>query len=248
MDCNVARQLLEFARPGAAELDADDAAALERHLAACPECGPPARSERAFHAALARAMHGVAPPDGARLRLHTRLLAARMAWWRRTLLGALTAAVALLLAVSAGVYWGRPTLDPYAVIQKVYEQTGLWRTNDEAREVVTSWLRQLDERLQAPEDLNYKLLISLERSDFQGLRSVPTMVFVRGGDATMRVYVVRAHAFKNLRAFAEQPVEDGGCTVAVRRYPELRDWVFVVVTAGAPFDAFLRPTRPVPPA
>src|SRR4051812_16455327 len=83
VDCDLARQLLAFARPGAAELDAADAAALERHLADCPACGPAARGEHAFDASLAAAMRAVPLPAGGRGRLLTGLLAARAAWWRR---------------------------------------------------------------------------------------------------------------------------------------------------------------------
>jgi hypothetical protein len=245
MDCSLARQLLEFARPG--ELEPADAGALERHLASCAECGTAARAGRAFDAALGLAMRDVRPPDGALPRLHTRLIAARMAWWRRTLLLTLTVVVAVTLAASVYRHVSRPALDPYAVIQKAYELTGLGRTNDEARDAATTWLRQFDGKLQAPDEFNYRLLAFPEQADFQGLRSVPTLVFFRG-DAVMRVYAVRENAFKNLRALGEQPVEDGGCTVAVRRYPEMRGWVFVVVTAGAPPDAFRRQERPPVPA
>ena len=40
------------------------------------------------------------------------------------------------------------------------------------------------------------------------------------------------------------PVEDGGCTVAVRRYNELPGWLVIVVTGGGPVELFLR----TPPA
>jgi hypothetical protein len=248
MDCNLARQLLEFARPGAPELEADDADALEQHLTGCPDCGPYARAERAFDAAVARSMADIPLPPGGRDRLRTRLLAARGAWWRRTLLRSLTALAALLLAVSVGAwYWGRPALDPAAAVLTAYAQSGLWRGPEEAQALVTDWLRQLDDRLRAPEELNYKLLASLERSDFQGKSSVPTMVFVRG-DAIMRVYVVRAHAFRNLDSVDDQPVEEGGCTFLVRRYANMPGWVFIFVSAGAAPDTFNRPVKPMTPA
>jgi hypothetical protein len=86
----------------------------------------------------------------------------------------------------------------------------------------------------------------LERSNFEGLPSVPTLVFTRG-TATARIYVVRASAFKNLDAL-EQPVEEGGCTVAVRRYAELPGWAFIVVTSGGPIEFFLRPNVSPQPA
>src|SRR5438874_13673063 len=132
-----------------------------------------------------------------------------MAWWRGTLLRALTTFVALMLACSVGLHFARPTLDPGAVIQRAYELTGPGHGFDETRANVTAWLRQFDGALQAPGDLNYKLLAFPEQSDFQGLRSVPTLVFVRG-EATMRVYVVRERAFRGLGSVGERPVEDFG--------------------------------------
>jgi len=244
MDCDLARRLALFARPG--ELDADAAAALDRHLADCPACAA-VRGERAFDTQMAKAMQAVPVPSGARERLSTRLAAARAAWWRRFWV---CAGLGLALVVGSGVglsYWLRPALDPAAVAQAAYEQSGLWRSNDEARETATTWLRAIDPDLHAPDELNYKLLAFEIQSKFAGLTAVPTLVFVRG-DATARVYVVRENALKNLRALVDQPYEEGGCTVTARRYADMPKWVFVIVTAGAPPDAFVRPVQQQPPA
>jgi hypothetical protein len=132
------------------------------------------------------------------------------------------------------------------VAQNAYERSGMSRSNEEARDSATAWLRQFDSRLYAPAEFDYKLLAFVTTSDFEGLTSRPTLVFARGS-ATARVYVLRENAFKNLRALADQAVEVGGCTVTARRYPDLDGWVFLVVTSGAPLDVFLRPVdTPVP--
>src|SRR4051794_242887 len=81
MDCDLARQLLPFARPGGADLEAADRVALDRHFAACPACAA-AAAELAFDAGLAGAMRAVPVPDALRGRLLTRLVAARMAIYR----------------------------------------------------------------------------------------------------------------------------------------------------------------------
>jgi hypothetical protein len=246
MDCDLAHQLLPFARPGTTDLDAASAAALDRHLAECPSCSDHARAKRAVDAQLARAMRAVSVPADFRKRLDARLLAARRYWWRKVLLLAGAAGAVLLAGFFGYRYWGRPSLDPTALAQAAYEQSGLSRSDDEARDGVTDWLHALDAKLQAPAEFNYKLLTFYERADFGGLRSVPMLVFARG-DATARVFVVRENAFRTLDALADQPAEVGGCTVAGRRYPQSPGWVFVVVTSGAPLDAFLRPARsPVP--
>ena len=122
MDCDRARQLLPFDRPGAPELDAGDRAALHGHLADCPECAPAHRAALREDERLARAMRAVAVPAAVRPRLEARLLAARRAWWRQ-------------VGVAAAVGWtlfGRPAFDPYALAQAAYEQNGGWRSGDEA--------------------------------------------------------------------------------------------------------------------
>jgi hypothetical protein len=246
VDCELARQLLDYARPGANELDAADASALEQHLADCPLCGDRARAERSFGATIAGAMRAIPVPKDLRERLTTRLLAARRAWWRRAWLCVGSAFFALLAAGVGGWYSSRLVIDPSAVAQAAYEQSGLSRSNDEARDGVTAWLRQLDARLRAPEELNYKLFSFNIQSDFEGLTRVPTLVFVRG-DTAARVYVLRENAFKNLGSLTDQPVEVGGCTVTARRYPDMNGWVFLIVISGAPLDTFLSPTRLLPP-
>src|SRR5947199_10073810 len=83
MDCKTARLLLDFDRPGAADLERADADALEGHLAGCPQCDALAHSERQLDATLGRAMRQVEVPDGLRAQLLARLEAERGAWYRR---------------------------------------------------------------------------------------------------------------------------------------------------------------------
>jgi hypothetical protein len=246
MDCKDARRLADFARPGAAELDAAELAALQSHLADCPDCGPAHCLERRFDDRLARAMQFVAVPSHGLDQLLGRLAASRRTWWRNRLM-ALTAAVLGLTLLSAlFVSWRRPMFDPAAIAHATYEHAGQWRSADEAHAIADAWLKGIDPRLAAPEEWNYKLLAFVGHSEFSGLSAVPTLVLTRG-DAAARIYVVRSKALKNLDAF-DAPIEDGGCTVAVRRYAETPGWAFIVVTAGAPLEMFLRPIPPRLPA
>jgi hypothetical protein len=247
MDCNHARRLLDFARPGVSELDAADLIALETHLAECSECATTYRDARRGDERLAAAMQAVPMSRDGPLRLMAKLAAARRAWWRTRVLFA--AALLLGLTVASTLAFntfGRPTLDPVSITQVAYEQTGQGRTLDEARTIVDQWLRGIDRRLSAPLEWNYKLVAFLERSDLQGLSSVPTFVMI-SGSATARVYVVRANAYRNVDAI-EQPVEAGGCSVGIRRYADLPGWIFIIVTSGGSLDLFLRPTAPLQPA
>src|SRR5262245_30471506 len=127
MDCDLARRLMPFARPGAAELDSADVAALNRHLAECSACSAAATADHAFDAAMARAIRSVSIPDHFPARLHTRLLAARMAVYRRWAIYGMIV-VCLIIAGWAGwTTWRRPTLDPANLANQAYEWSGVSR-------------------------------------------------------------------------------------------------------------------------
>ncbi len=244
MDCNLARQLLPFSRSGGADLDPADRAALGHHLAECPACAAAGNVGRAFDAGVARAMRAVPIPDGFSARLNTLLLAARVAFYRRLALRLLLVACAGLAVWVGWSTWQRPTFDAVQLAQQTYDLNGASRGLEESRDAATTWLQSFDNRLQAPDDFNYRLLSFAGLSTVQGVPAVPTLVFSRG-DATMRIYVIHEHAFKNLGDVRE---EIGGCMVESRRYPSMPGWVFIVVTAGAPPDAFRPPSRPLDPA
>ena len=112
--------------------------------------------------------------------------------------------------------------------QQTYDLNGVSRGLDEAQGSATAWLQQFDARLQAPDDLNYRLLSCAGVSNLQNVPGVPTLFFSRG-DATLPCFVCAHSAFKNLSDVRE---EIGGCTVETRRYPSMKGWVFILVTAG----------------
>ncbi len=247
MHCDDARRLLPFVRPGPAELDAADRVALDAHLAECPDCGALFRATADVDAVLSRAMRDVPVPSDLRRRLAHTLDAARYAWWRTRLLQTATACVVALLVAGATYRLTRPKLDAYRIADETYELMGHWRTSEDARQAADTWLRGLDRRLSAPADFDYRMLAFAGRTDFGGLTGVPTLTLVRG-EATARVHFVRAAAFRDLGDAADQPVERGRCTVAVRRYEELPGWLVIVVTGGGPVDWFLRKIDPTAPA
>lgn len=247
MQCDDARRLLPFVRPGTGELDESERTALDTHLSGCPECSQHYRTESEAETAIGRAVRDVLVPADLRHRLERTLDAARYAWWRFRLLGAAAVIFTTLLVAGATNRMTRPTLDAYAIAEATYEQMGHWRTADDARLVADDWLRQQDQRLSAPPDFDYTKLAFVGRTDFGGLMSVPTLTLVRG-DFTARVHFVRAAAFKGLGDVAEQPIDRGQCTVSVRRYDELPGWLVIVVTGGGPVDWFLRKIDPAAPA
>jgi hypothetical protein len=167
-----------------------------------------------------------------------------MTFYRRLGVRLLLLGCAVVAGWLAWSEWRRPTFDAVQLAQQTYDLNGASRGLDEARQSATDWLRQTDEHLQAPDDFNYRFLSFAGLSAVQGLPAVPTLVLSRG-DATMRVFVVREHAFRNLGDVRE---EIGGSTVEARRYPSMPGWVFIIVTAGAPPDAFRPAGRPLDPA
>jgi hypothetical protein len=120
MDCRTARLLLDFARPQAPELHADDAGALQNHLDRCPDCHGLARGERQLDEHLGKAVRQVEVPAGLREQLLSRLEAERGDWHRRRFAHAarltVAAAAAALLLGWAGWHWivnrRPPPIDP----------------------------------------------------------------------------------------------------------------------------------------
>src|ERR1700722_9937679 len=118
MECNTVRLLLEFARPGAGELEPTEADALEAHLADCHECAALAQTVRQFDHEVGKAMRHVEVPDRLAAHLHARLDADNAERHRqrmfRAMSGILAAAVILVLLGVGYSYWRhrtRPDVD-----------------------------------------------------------------------------------------------------------------------------------------
>jgi hypothetical protein len=165
MDCATARLLLECSGRHAAELDAAEAEALERHLAGCADCAARAGAERHCDEALGRAMRQVEVPPGLRRQLLDRLEKDRAQWRRHrwVQLARLTAAAAALVLLAWGAwYW---LANSSAPLQPEYVWQQANRTPIGKAEVEQTF-RRLDAPAAAP-DLNYAWLT------FRGLGEVP---------------------------------------------------------------------------
>jgi hypothetical protein len=200
MDCRTARVLLEFARPFVTELDAREAAALEQHLAGCPECQSAARIERQVEEQLRAAMQAVPVPAGIRQDLIARLRAERhVGWQKRWAMRGFAAAAAVLLA-----FWGlqawlypRTALDVDSIVM---QEIMTPRSPEEAEARFREW----GVRTVAPTQFNYRLLAFCELAEFQGKRT-PHLVFYTQAPQGMlvaRVYILSDREF-DLRRFAE---------------------------------------------
>jgi hypothetical protein len=195
MDCKTARLLLDFGRPGASELERPDAAALEGHLAGCPQCDVLVHSERQFDAALGRAMRQVEVPDGLRTQLLDRLEAERGAWYRRWYghgFRALAAAAALLLMAWGWWYWHADQARPVQP-ESVVEAFNLSRTN---RDDVQASLKTLGVATELPRELNYAYLLTAGVAELPGHpgTKVAKLVFVHNERVAV-VYILPGRQF-----------------------------------------------------
>ncbi len=178
MDCNTARLLMEFARPG--ELQATEAEALHRHLDACADCASWSAAERQFDQRIGVALRDVAAPEGFRQRLLTRLQEDRLGQQRmrrRRMARWASAAAAALLLCSSACYWlahQRQRLDPADV------WTSLVASDRPGRAEVEAGFARMGTTVVAP-DVDYGLLTTYGLCELPGQAGtvVPQLVFRR---------------------------------------------------------------------
>lgn len=235
MDCKTARLLLDFARPGATELDEGDGEALATHLAECSTCAIVQQHERRWDEPLGRAMRDVPVPPELRGRLLQCLAARRDAWYRRRVWPALAAAAAAALLIWLGVgHLVRP-LEPDLV--RLHEEMNLAGTPAAA---VTDWLQRHDGN--EPPDFNASLLTHSALVDFQGKR-VPLLEYRQGAEQAW-VYVLHDGDF-NLKSLDGQlHGPSGRFSIAVLVHPDDPHTAYVVVYTGADLAPFLQSVRP----
>jgi hypothetical protein len=197
MDCKSARLLLDFARPQARELEAEEAAALESHLDHCPDCHSQARSERQLDDCLGKAMRQVEVPAGLRDQLLARLESARGDWHRKRFAHAVrlsVAAAAVLLLGWAGWFWLQEHLVAAVDTQRVAEAVSNAATEDPRTRTARD-LKELGYETPLPH-LDYSLLIcppALAELPGYPRRTVPMLVFARNGRVA-RVYLIAKKA------------------------------------------------------
>ncbi len=227
MDCELARQLLIFARPGTTELDAAEVAALETHIADCPDCRARGRRDRDWDDRLASAMQAVDVPHDCRARLDKRLRRERGAWQRRTL-----AKVGAAFAFGAAIWCliPSPQLNVETIAADAYDLVG-------NRDGVEEWLRKKDSHFSFPPRMNAKYLVGCERRAFHGV-SAPVLTFVRQ-NAIATVAVVYAKQVRDLSALHDGRVaENSVCTVLIVRDPEWPEVVYVIEIIIGPVELF----------
>ena len=244
MDCKTARFLLDLLRPQARDGDGTDLAALERHLAACPECAALAHAEHRAEARLARAMRDVPIPDDGRQRLLARLAADRRGILRRkasrVVLG-FAAAAAVLLAVSLVSYWiatHRPALNLEVArdheIEKMVSPRAEW---------VQEWFAaHRGVAMTPPAQFDYAYLAHYDMGECQGQR-VPQLVFVRDRDGVRtwaNVFVITKRQF-DLSCLPDdtRDLQTQGFSVVILPDADSPDTAFMIIHTGETLDPLL---------
>ncbi|HKI38121.1 MAG TPA: zf-HC2 domain-containing protein [Gemmataceae bacterium] len=254
MDCKTARLLLDFHRPRSGELPPEEAAELERHLGACPECDASARAERRLDDHFGRAVREVPLPDRLRERLLARLkeqrgaaLRSKLAWTAR----GVAVAAALLLGVF--LWWHYvgskpPRLDPWGLIDKDFA-----KYDSPSPEKVENWfLTHHKIAMVAPRQFLYAHLVDFDLTTFEG-KPVPKLVFQRdeGVFIRARVYVLTGDQFdlSAIRAAltdAAADLESVGRKLTVEDSPEAPNTKYLIIYES-PGESLAPLKAPPPP-
>lgn len=237
MDCKTARLLLDFHRPRAGELAADEAADLERHLGCCPECDAAARAGRRLDDHLGLAVRDVPVPDKLRERLLARLKGERQAALRRKLAWAARgAAVAAALLIGVFVWWQYIGSKPPRLELDPLTEADIAKHNSRTPEQVEVWFQEHHQiTMVAPKDFDYRFLADYELATLQG-KPVPKLVFQRSennGITRARVFVLTREQF-DLSGLPTVPpdIQSLGRWLTVKEPPEAPNTRYLIIYEG----------------
>jgi hypothetical protein len=231
MDCKTARNLLDFARPQANDLDLADLAALEGHLAVCADCDGVARAERQLDEHIGKAVRDVPIPAGLKDRLLTRLKRQRDEWWMEGMKR--TARYAAVAAAVFLVIWGWRSSQPLP------QPTG----EEVVEELLAPYVwsppsREDAERafgMSVPYEFDYLYLTEFGFAKLRG-RETPYLRFVRSSahDSVVQyaiVYLLTDKKF-NLSDIPAEHRDPGGYRVKVKVSKMSDKYAYAVVYTG----------------
>lgn len=233
MDCNHARMLLIVCRD-AADLDGDESAALNSHLAQCGACLTWSAGERRWEKSVARAMRTVPVPGDLKGRLLTRLdrsgtgrpLGRHWPVW-------VGAAAALLLTV--GLSWFVWFRAPMQIDLAMAEQEVVAQVGSTPKDV-EDWFRdRYGVTMTAPAQMNYDLLESFDMAMFHG-RRVPKLTFISAGRVA-EVYVLPERLFD---LHPDAPQRFSGSSRSVQMLEPAPGFRYLIVYNGDSLEPFLR--------
>jgi hypothetical protein len=240
MDCKTARLLLELHRPADAEVDAEEARALEQHLDHCPECSALARAERGYHRQVGLAMRQVAVPPELRGRLLSRLDKERGDYYRQQAARGIRTAVALAACLLIAVFFWRmrtdkkPSLDVQALVNLFAGE----RCDARDKDGVEQWFADHHGiKIEAPSNFDYGYLLECGVVDCQGAK-VPCLTFARPElRLVARVYIVSEAQFNPDSLKIANSFSSGGAKAEIWRI-DGSEFAYVILYTGQSLDPF----------
>jgi hypothetical protein len=241
MNCETARMLLTFFGRRGSELAAEDAAALDAHVAGCPGCAARLRDEQAFDDRVGRAMLNITVPATLRGKIADSLAAERGAWFRGR--AAALAGVVAALVLGFGGYVGyqiqtAPVLTADAVVHHADQQV-----NDRAGRI-SGVLSEHGMRYNPQRAFDLNQLGAVGTESLMG-RAVPVLHFRNLRRNTYAdVYVVSDRTF-NWKALDPADAtfrSEYGHQVVVIPDAVRGDVGYIVVYTGDSLDVFLETT------
>ncbi len=234
MNCGLSQLLLAF-RPN--ELAADDRAALDAHLCACPACAAQARTSIATDAAFRAAMLAVPMPDGLHARLHAAVTAKQGATLRRRVAvwGSAVLAASVAVALIAGVtHFNRPSLSSEIAIGLLEDE----RLLKEQR--VHDWLKAegLPADLPAPFEFGNH---AVHGTGPLGTMNVPFVLF-QNERGQCRVYILRKDS---VRTPAGGWKDAFGSEFNIKAFQRGEYVYLIAVSTSTTLEAFLKAPAPV---
>jgi hypothetical protein len=245
MDCKTARLLLDFVRPQAHELPAEEDGALQNHLDHCSDCHSLARGERQLDEQFGKAMRQVEVPAGLRDQLLARLEVESGDWYRCRFARAarLTVAAAAALLLGWAAWYGvinrlSAPIDPERVVSAVNDAS-----LKPKRALAEETLKRLGVETPLSPNLNYHLLIGppgmTELPGYPG-RRVAFLLFERNHRRAW-VYLV---AENQLPADAPAIIGEGTYKLEILPANDGETYRFLVVHDGDNLDWLRPPEQP----
>lgn len=247
MDCKTARMLSELRGNRISELPDEDAASLDRHLAACADCQAILRTEEKLDAPLLKAMTAVAIPIGLKAKIFDRLATERGAVQRRRLWYAAATAAAILFGI--GILTWHPDRRAKADLNEIVRHADHFA--DSPKTASDDWLASVGIHYQPPEPFNPHMLAFHGTVVVQG-KQVPMLCyksFEDGNPVSANVYILRRSDFD--LTTLQKPSDggswgEGGHQVKVYPSTDQPDQVvYIVVYNSRDLGPFLKQYSPI---
>ncbi len=236
MDCQTARLLLLFYRPGrTSDLAQDDLSSIETHLKTCPTCSASLAKQASAQAAIAKMIVDVPIPSQLKTQLHAQVTAKLSALWRAKWLARATATAAIatfgILSWSAYQAVNRPTLDTESLTYQT--ESALESPERNALDWLTA--ERLMDKL--PEDFDLRFVRFAGKRDLQGVSVSALQLDSPNARQTAWVYFLAPGQFRTANALNSVSASNA----TTRIYRDLPGgWTVVVSFTGNDLRPFLK--------